>query len=157
MVLRGRVGDPEMLDYFRDTIGLLTYLLDQGGTVLYDPYQWRWWSPAEWKSEAFRPGEPRPNRHVAILVSPQEQETVWLHTRGMLKFGRPDLSMRGVWRGSEGLYQELFNRFIEFQALGGLIEEGREVTMAGLPFGLRCYHQGHPDDPDFNNVHVEIR
>lgn len=93
---------------------------------------------------------------MVVLASP-EREGTWLHTRGMLKFGRPDLSMRGVARGSEGLYLELFNRFIAFQALGGVIEEGQEVRMAGLDSGLRCYHAGSPDDPDFNNLHVEIR
>lgn len=157
MAVKGRVEEPEMLDYLRDTIGLVTYLLDQGGVALYDPVALRWWEPSEWKTQAFRPGEPRPRTHVTVLATQEEGGTIWLHTRGMLKFGRPDLSMRGVARGSEGLYTELFNRFIEYQALGGVIEEGREVRMAGLRSGLRCFHKGSQEDPDFNNVHIEIR
>lgn len=156
LVLRGQPEEPKLLDYFRDTVGLLTYLLDQGGVALYDPFALRWWEPSEWMEEAFRPGEPRPATHVVILSS-DEEPGVWLHTRGMRKFGRPDLSMRGLEASSLGLYAGLFRRLIEFGALGGIIAEGQEVRVAGLPFGLHCYHQGSLDDPDFNNVHIEIR
>ena len=52
---------------------------------------------------------------------------------------------------------QLCNRFIEFQAEGGRIPEGQEVRMATLPTGLTCRHRGQIDDPEFNNVHVEIR
>jgi hypothetical protein len=29
--------------------------------------------------------------------------------------------------------------------------------MDSLPAGLMCHHGGSVEDPDFNNVHVEIR
>lgn len=51
----------------------------------------------------------------------------------------------------------MFNRFIEFQAFGGVIEEGIEIRMEGLPSGMTCHHAGDLEDPDFNNVHVEIK
>jgi hypothetical protein len=37
------------------------------------------------------------------------------------------------------------------------VEEGIEVKMKSLPKGITCHHHGHLDDPDFNNVHVEIQ
>lgn len=157
MALRGLIPDPPLLDYFRDTVGLLTYLLDQGGVALYDPFSLRWWEPGEWREVAFRCGQPRPHRHVVILTSEEPEGTVWLHTRGMLKFGRPDLSLKGLSPDTLTLYVEMVNRFIHFQALGGQIEEGQQVKLVGLPFGLRCYHQGGMEDPNFNNFHVEIR
>jgi hypothetical protein len=51
---------------------------------------------------------------------------------------------------------ELCNRLIEHQALGHFVEEGREIKMAGLPEGVVCLQAGDFDDPDFNNVHLEI-
>lgn len=78
------------------------------------------------------------------------------HTRGMRKFGRPDLSAHGVSSRHREAIIELFDRFIEFQAFGGIITEGMEIRMGGLPSGMTCRHGGDLDDPDFNNVHVEI-
>ena len=74
----------------------------------------------------------------------------------MLKFGRPDLSVHGVTADLRDAVIDLINRFIAFQAFGGIIEEGREIKMPSLPPGI-CTHQGDMDDPDFNNVHVEIK
>jgi hypothetical protein len=51
---------------------------------------------------------------------------------------------------------DLCERFIELQAFGARIAEGQEVRMKTLPWGMTCHHAGDLDDPDFNNVHVEI-
>ena len=45
---------------------------------------------------------------------------------------------------------------VEFQAFGGIIDEGQEIRMRSLPPGMTCRHRGDVDDPDFNNMHVEI-
>ena len=47
MVLRGEPADPPTLDYFRDTIGIVTWLLDAGGGI-YDPHMLWLWSADEW-------------------------------------------------------------------------------------------------------------
>jgi hypothetical protein len=75
----------------------------------------------------------------------------------MLKFGRPDLSIRQVSQDWRDGAIDLCNRFIEFQALGGVIDEAQEIRMRSVPTGLHGFHSGHLDDPDFNNTHVEIR
>ena len=51
---------------------------------------------------------------------------------------------------------ELCNMLIDFQAFGGVIAEGQEIRRQSLPEGLKCFHRGNMDDPDFNNVHVSI-
>jgi hypothetical protein len=66
------------------------------------------------------------------------------------------LSVHDVTEGVKEAMVDAINRFIELQAMGGVIPEGKEVTVAALPEGMRCRHRGHLDDPDFNNVHVEI-
>ncbi len=94
---------------------------------------------------------------AAAGVAPTAAGRLWIHTRGLHKFGRPDLSVRHVPRGQQVAAIELCNRFIQLQAQGGLISEGQEIRMASLPPGLVCHHTGRIEDPDFNNVHVEMR
>lgn len=158
LILRGELADQGDLNYLRDTAGLLTFLLDHGGIVVYDPWMFHWWEPEEWKDRIFRPGSAVPRHHVVILTSdkPEDAPLTWFHSRGMRKFGRPDLSVHRVPPHYHKAVIDLFERFIEFQAFGGVIAEGQEIRMKTLPQGMTCHHAGDPDDPDFNNVHVEI-
>lgn len=156
-VIRGEIEDRDNLDYLRDAVGFVTYLLDNGGVCVYDPTMFNWWAPEEWRATAFEPEGPVPRHHVVILVSEESRSgEFWLHTRGMRKFGRPDLSMRRVTPEHQEAVVDLLNRFIEFLAFGGSVPDGQEIRMASLREGLRCYNRGHVDDPDFNNVHLEI-
>jgi hypothetical protein len=118
----------------------------------------RWWEPREWKACIFQPCGAVPRQHVVILTSdePEDASRTWFHSRGMRKLGRPDLSVHRVQQQYHEAVIDLCNRFIEFQAFGGIIEEGKEIRMKTLPKGMTCHHAGDLDDPDFNNVHVEI-
>jgi hypothetical protein len=157
LVLKGVVPDPETLDYFRDVIGLIAYLADQGGVGVYDAQILEWWSADEWREDVFGPGTLRPTKHVSILYSDDEQDRGrGFHTRGMRKFGRPDLSVTGVPESMDEAVVELIRRFIHLQALGGRVSEGEPIRMAALPAGLTCRHAGDADDLDFNNSHIEI-
>jgi hypothetical protein len=157
LVLRGLVADPETLDYLRDTVGLVMALLESGGIAVFDPQIFRWWSVDEWRTRAFDPMGAVPRHHVVILVSDEpDQHGRWYHTRGMRKFGRPDISVRHVPPAQEAAVEDLCNRFIEMQAFGAVIQEGQPIKVSGLPSGWRCRHRGDLEDPDFNNVHVEI-
>ena len=158
LILRGELEDQADLNYLRDTVGLLTFLLDHGGVTVYDPQMFHWWEPGQWKDRIFRPGGAVPRHHVVILTSeePEDASLTWFHTRGLRKFGRPDLSGHRVPPHDREAVIDLFERFIEFQAFGGIIAEGQEVRMKTLPSGMTCHHAGDLDDPNFNNVHVEI-
>ena len=162
IALVGSIADPPTLDYLRDTVGVLTFLSDRGGAALLDAFGLRWWAPDAWRRAIFEPDEPAPLRHVEILVSedapgPNGGKTVWLHTRGMRTFGRPDLSVPGVGPAHVNGAIDLCNRFIVWQALGGVVPEGQLVSLPGLPAGTTCHHAGSVDDPNFNNRHLEIR
>jgi hypothetical protein len=156
VALRAEVKDPPTLDYFRDTIGIVAWLLDAGGLSVYDPQMLWLWSGDEWREEAFNTGEPNPDRHTVILTSPEGDGTTWYHTRGMRKYGRPDLSVHRVGESHAAAVAELLERFVEMQALGAVVPEGEPVRMKVLPPGGVCRHRGSLDDPDFNNVHVEV-
>jgi hypothetical protein len=157
IVLKGQPTDSTNLDYLRDCIGVLKYLLDCGGECVLDPQSLTWWRPSEWQ-EIFSSDTLQPGRHVTVVGSPEEtdQSLLWLHTRGMRKFGRPDLSVHNVNERDRLLMMELIERFINFQTFGGIIAEGEQIAMDGYDGIFRCAHHGSDDDPDFNNRHVEI-
>jgi hypothetical protein len=154
-VLQGEIPDPTDLNYLRDVVGLTTYLLDHGGIAVADPQQFELYDAERWHREIFDCGKPNVTKHVKILFS-DETDGRWFHTRGLRKFGRPDLSVRSVPKEYFDGVIDMCIRFIEFQAFGGWIKEGQEIRMKSLPNGLRCHHAGSMDNPDFNNSHVEI-
>jgi len=156
LVLRGEIPDPENLNYLRDSVGMMSYFLHHGGFAVCDPQQLALFNRDLWQLEVFEPGMAGLGKHVMILYS-DESDGRWFHTRGLRKFARPDLSVRGVPAEYSKTVIELCNRFIRMQQLGARIPEGQEIRMASLPPGLICHHRGNLDDPDFNNVHVEIR
>ncbi len=152
-------GEPEIienLNYLRDCVGVITYLLDNGGVCVYDPQMIRWWTVDEWKSKIFEHGKPMPWNHVVILLS-EENKKLWIHTRGMRKFGRPDLSMHDVVQDEQKSCIEMIERFIALQAYGAVVKEGQEIRMDNIPAGTKCFPQGSLDDYDFNNYHIEIK
>lgn len=156
MVVRTETTDQETLHYLRNIVGLVTYFLDNGGVCVYEPQRFKWWSPNEWREQVFLPKEPKPYLHTTILVSKQEDGKSWYHTRGLRLFARPDISVHNVAQEHAEKVHELINRFIEFQALGGIVENGKNIKMDGLPPSMWCEHRGNEEDPDFNNKHVEI-
>ena len=161
LVLMGGISDPDSLDYLRDTIGMITAMLESGGVGVYDPLQIRWWTAEDWKKIVFDPGSTPSEAQVVILTTPEEESErdgkTWIHTRGVRKFGRPDLSVRGVPADARKDAIGVVNRFVDMQIQGAIIPEGQAIRMAGIPDGMTCHHAGDVDDPDFNNVHVEIR
>lgn len=157
VVIEGSQKDPETLNYFRDCIGLLEFFLDHGACAIYDPQMFHWWSPEQWHDLVFAPAAPLPRQHVVILYSEEQSPgLMWFHTRGMRKFGRPDISVHGVGPAYRDAVIDMCERFIELQAFGGSIPEGQSIRMASLPPGGVAHHRGDLDDPEFNNVHIEI-
>src|SRR5262249_25441485 len=48
LLVRGEFPDPADLGYLRDTVGVVSALLDQGGLGVLDLHAARWWSMEEW-------------------------------------------------------------------------------------------------------------
>jgi len=138
MIVRAELDDPRNLAYLRHAIGLATWLLDHGGLAVHDVQTLRWYTPDEWRDEVFTE-DFRPSAHVVLLLSFIEG-TTWLHTRGMRKLGRPDLSIRDIPDDRRDDATALAHRLIAEHARGARF---------GTP-------RGSLDDPDYNNVHVEL-
>jgi hypothetical protein len=155
-VVRGETPDAANLDYLRDVIGLVTWFLDHGGLAVLDPQTLQWYDRDRWRREIFEPRVFEAARHVVILVS-EHSDTLWVRTRGMRKFARPDLSLRGVPAAQRQSAIALLHRVIEALARGEVMADGQELRVESLPGPLTCQVAGGADDPDFHNVHIEMR
>ena len=154
-LLQGEVEDPETLDYLRDAIGVVTSLLDSGGVAVLDAVALRWWSAEEWRETIFDPAAPEPIEHVSLLAS-EEEDGYWLHSRGLRKFGRPDLSVRGLKEDGLDLFAGLFESLIVTLAGGATIPDGHRLRIGGTKIEMSVALAGDFDDPDFDNVHYEL-
>lgn len=157
-VIAGEVADPSDLSYLRDVVGVVAALIDAGSTVVFDLQTLRLFTASEFLADVFEPDAPTREAHVAFLRSEDESSPgrIWLHTRGMRKFGRPDLGIRDVEESFVDAAATLLHRFAELGIRGGAIPEGQAVRMQGIPEGYVCRHGGSLDDPDYNNFHVEV-
>lgn len=153
----GELGDQPTLDYLRDVVGMVAAALDSGGVAVLDPQQLTWWTADEFRATFFEHGGPAVVDHVAFLASDEGDGKLWLHTRGMRKFGRPDVSVHGVTEHEREATVDLIQRLVQSMAQGAVVSEGQQIRMLSLPGGLTCHHEGHLEDPDFNNVRIEVR
>jgi len=153
--LRGHVRKSFTLEYLRDAVGIIEYLGDRGATAIFDPHTLQFWSPADWHARLFAPAKPVPHEHVLILESEDSGGLAWVHTRGLRKFGRPDLSVRGVGPAYRDRVVDLFNHYVDYLAGGGTILSGDRVTLVGLPPGGIFQVDPRLDHEEFQNAHAE--
>jgi hypothetical protein len=149
MVMRAEVPDPKDLRYLRNCIGVATAILEAGGRAVANLQSLGMFTPEQWRGVIFAPDKPQPRLHVNVFHGAKDNETVWLHSRGMRAFGRPDLSIRYVPQHAMAAASELCNRLIETQAYGAVIPDGPLE-------GMIAYTTGSLEDPEFDNVHIEL-
>jgi hypothetical protein len=155
LVLRGRFKDSADTGYLRDTFGVLAGLLDIGGVAILDPQILTLFSADEWRRRyLIKDGAPLRN-HVLILRDEEESsDRIWIHTRGLRKFGRPDISLHDVPSERIDHAGALCQRLVELQALGAHFKEGQSLEVDGVFGGLTAELGGGYDDPEFNNTYV---
>jgi hypothetical protein len=159
VMLRGAIGDPSDLDALRDLVGTITALTDLGGVAVVDPQILSMYAGDAWRRRYFEKDAFVARDHVLILCSEDDDATdrLHVHTRGLRKFARPDVSIRNVPLATASVAGELAERFANFQAMGGIVDESREVEVSGVPHGMKIRVTGAPDDPEFNNRHLALR
>ena len=155
LVIRGQISDPASLDYLRDVIGVVAAALESGGVAVLEPQLLTVFGASEWRAQFFGAGF-EPTRHALILVTPQNDGRVWLHTRGMRVFGRPDLSCRDARPEELAGLQSVFNGLMRMMAAGAIIPDGQPVRAANSDEILRCFQRGDVEDDEFNNAHLSL-
>jgi len=158
VAIRGRFADREALDYLRDTLGVVAALTDIGGKAVVDPQILSLFDAASWREHYLIKGGAPTRHHVLILCSPEETKgRSWIRTRGMRKFGRPDISLTNVPDREIDRAGALAERFVDLGALGAHFEEGQTVEVDGVAGGLTVALSGDETDPLFNNSHAAMR
>jgi hypothetical protein len=158
VMLRGAIADPSDLDDLRDLVGTIAALCDSGAIAVVDPQTLSMLAAPQWRARFFDDDAVEPRDHVLILCDEDEVAAgrLHVHTRGMRKFARPDIGIRNVPPEAAGIAGELAERFVRFQALGGLVADGRSLDIEGAPSGMTVRHAGAIDDPAFNNRHLAL-
>ena len=160
MVMRAEVPDPKDLRYLRNCVGVATAILEAGGRAVANLQSLGMFTPEQWRGVIFAPDKPQPRLHVNVFhgegargapqgAGSEQPGTVWLHSRGLRAFGRPDLSIRHVPQDAMAAASDLCNRLIDTQAYGGVIPDGPIE-------GMMAHTTGSLENPDFNNVHIEL-
>lgn len=119
-IIRGEIKNDTDLSYMRNTIGFIQALLEKGAKGVLDFSTVMLYSPYDWRRRMFEK-EFNPCDHVLILSSKDrraKKEVMWLHTRGMSKFGRPDISFGNVPVGKEHVVGTVISQMIYFTAQG---------------------------------------
>jgi len=96
--------------------------------------------------------------HILTLKSHQEDELLWIRTSGMIKFGKPDLSIHNVEESEEEETMELINDLAAELIYNNSLPKNNEVVMLdGVPQSLFAAHNGSYYDEEFaSNVHIEL-
>lgn len=158
LVVRGTIPDAADTGYLRDVMGVLAGLLDIGGVAILDPQILTLLDADSWRRRYLvRDGAPIRSHLLILRDGESEPGRNWIHTRGMRKFGRPDISLRGVPDRDVDRAGILCERLVELEALGAHFVEGQPLEAEGLPAGLEAHLGGHLGDADFNNSWVEFR
>lgn len=158
VMLRGTIADPPDLDALPDLVGTISALVDLGGVAVVDPQTLSMYGDDAWRTRHARDAFGARD-HVLILCSEDTRNAgrLHVHTRGMRKFARPDVSIRNLPPAAANLAGELAERFIDFQCAGGLVADGHPIEFEGAPEGMLVHVAGEPDDPEFNNRHLALR
>lgn len=156
LMLRGELDDADSLEYLRDTLGVVTALLEVGGVAVVDPQILEVFSAEAWRVRHAGVDASAMRNHVLILSQDDGNGGVWVKTRGMRKFARPDISIRRVPQAEAQRAGAVAARLADWQARGMRFGDGSTVAVEGLPSDLKITRGGSLDDPAFNNTHLEL-
>ena len=95
VILKGEIQKDSTFDYMRNVIGIIQAFIDKGAAGVLDLMTFTLYSTSEWNKRFFAQDEVNAQNHVLIMFS-KEENGYWIHTRGMLEFGRPDYGISNV-------------------------------------------------------------
>lgn len=154
-VIRGEARQDNSMDYMRNVIGYIQAFMENGALGVLDLQTFTLYAPNEWENKIFS-REFGPYDHVVILTS-EENDGMWLHTRGMRKFGRPDISMENVGKNNVDEAAMVINQMIYYGALGVFFSQPTKLhTYSGNAYVVTPEFVNDFDNSDFNNAYYRI-
>ncbi len=155
-IVTGTFEDSDNLNYLKNVIGVIKALSEKKAISVLDVQNFEFYTPEEWSTKYFLPHKLQINNH-AILFFSQETGRLWIHSRGMRTFGRPDVSLVDWPIDKMEIATDVANRFIKMYALGQYPENNVPIKIKGLPNGMTTNLKGGYDNHDFNNYFIEVK
>ena len=132
--VRATFDDPASLAYLRNTVGVVSAIAEAGAVAIFDVAALTWWRPAEWRRRFVDRSEFFIGDHIFTAVA-QDADGLSMQTRGMGKFGRPELLVRHlpgprdldgpVVRDAASVLDGLAN----YLARGGVVDAGQTMHL----------------------------
>ena len=157
MQIMGEVEDDSSLSYLVSSVGIVEALCDMGAIAVLDMHLCRWYTPEEWHKDVFEKVT-NPFTHISPMMGKQE-DGIWLHTRGMRKFGRPDISISGVPEDDLQAAQEMAQEMVPIQAIGGAWLDKvitYQTCKGDAKLNPHDYYTEGMDNPMYNNNFFDI-
>jgi hypothetical protein len=121
-----RKADPKDLSHLQAMWAVAKWLIARGATVVLDAQSQRYWKAADvndWPNN--RPFALTPEVAVLVEDTPLPDGTFVVHTRGLLKFGRPDLVALGVQKAQWDKAGALLRTLAMAMAAGAVFKDGQ--------------------------------
>lgn len=158
-IIRGEVKDDTDLTYMRNVIGYIQALVERGGKAVFDFSTVTLYSPIDWRKRFFQP-EFSPCDHIRISSSIDrraKKPSMWIHTRGMSKYGRPDISFENVPEGKENMVINIIRQMIYFSAQGAFYTKPAKFHFNAKHAGVVTpVFQNDFENEVFNNAFYKI-
>lgn len=139
----------------RNTIGFVQALVEQGACGVLDLLVFTLFKPSKW-TEKFFEKEINAKNHVVILCS-KEDDRYWLHTRGMIEFGRPDISIKDVEKDFVNDYKQIIDQMICYGGQGAFFRGNIKLhTYNQKTYVVNAEFINDFDNDDFNNAYYEV-
>lgn len=157
-VVNGEITQDDNLKYMRNTIGVVQAFLDTGAIAVLDMQTFSLYSVEEFSEKIFSK-DFDVYSHVKILLSKMEDGNIWLHTRGLRKFGRPDVSIENIDESDVDKAVRIANQMIFYSAQGMLFNKkvklhpykDKEDSFIVNPKFIEDY-----ENIDFNNAYCKL-
>ena len=158
VIISGNVKNASNFEYMKEVIGIVKAFSENGAVGILDLLNMSFISPSGWDNKYFEK-DVDPLAHVTIFVSDDinNPNKCWFHTRGLRKFGRPDLSMHNIDKEDAEEIKKVFDLLIDYAGRGALFKNEVKVkTPENILFKLKTEYIEDFNDSDYNNAHLEI-
>jgi len=151
-MVRVELPDPPDLAYLQGAWGLARWLVDCGAELVFDAHAARFRTREE--VQAFAPARPLDvSEEVTVIFETDARSKSglrFMHTRGMIKFARPDILLRAddLSNVADG---QVISDMARSLAAGRVLRDGQRVYVGERRYVARAYRPAPDDDVNLNN------
>lgn len=155
-IVRGDLTEDASLDYLRNTIGFIEAFCENGGVGVLDLQTISLYSPEEWHDRFFA-AEFDPAEHISFMASETENALALVHTRGMRKFGRPDIGIENIpWEEVNDAVL-VAEQMARYGAMGAVFTDGAVFCISGgKKYSVKLEFVPDFDNDDYNNAFYRV-